>query len=133
MHLYCRLLHTEEIDVFKTFFPVHCIKSYFLCVSASDWSSPEYPKQISKFEFAGQDQRNYSIIDRHLSDVIQFVENALDSKNPQHSKSKILIHCYAGVNRSATILICLLIKIWKFSLLDAVNGTNFCCFCVTCF
>lgn len=46
-----------------------------------------------------EDDREYMILDKHLDDVVRFCDDAFRGD----SAAKILIHCMAGVNRSATL------------------------------
>lgn len=46
-----------------------------------------------------EDDSEYMILDRHLDDVVRFCDDAFRGD----SEAKILIHCMAGVNRSATL------------------------------
>ena len=58
----------------------------------------------------------YEQIDTHFDKVHQFIQEALNTEG-----NKLLIHCRAGVSRSATMIISYLIKIQKLNLKDALN------------
>jgi hypothetical protein len=46
------------------------------------------------------DDRDYPILERHLDTVTEFIDSALLELD-----SKVLVHCRAGVNRSATLVL----------------------------
>lgn len=46
------------------------------------------------------DDRDYPILERHLDTVTEFIDAALSEPD-----SKVLVHCRAGVNRSATLVL----------------------------
>lgn len=55
-----------------------------------------YIREILVLE--ADDKEDYMILDKHLDDVVRFCDAAF-----RDSDSKILFHCMAGVNRSATL------------------------------
>ena len=75
---------------------INCAASEFL---------KQYPSNVSVLSIRASDEVKYKIIDKHIEDVTQFVNNALSKSED----SKVLFHCLAGVNRSVTLCIAYLI------------------------
>jgi len=72
------------------------IKSVVNCC-ALDWK-PKYPLFISAIYFRAPDHKNYDI-SQHFEESYQFIEKA------RERGEKVLVHCVAGVSRSASIVI----------------------------
>ncbi len=51
-------------------------------------------------KIAASDEHSYRIIDKHIDEVIEFLDNALEKDS-----HRVLFHCLAGINRSVTLCI----------------------------
>jgi protein-tyrosine phosphatase len=61
----------------------------------------ERVKHIQYFEIQAADHPMYPILDKHGYQI----SSLMDSIFRQNPNSRVLIHCFAGINRSATLLI----------------------------
>ena len=73
-----------------------------------------YTKDFVRYSFDASDTDNYKIIDKHSKESFEFIEKCYQNN------TKILVHCIAGVNRSATIVTAYLIFKGE-TLFNAVN------------
>eukprot|EP01062_Namystynia_karyoxenos_P069324 TRINITY_DN64838_c0_g1_i1.p1 TRINITY_DN64838_c0_g1~~TRINITY_DN64838_c0_g1_i1.p1 ORF type:complete len:352 (+),score=105.14 TRINITY_DN64838_c0_g1_i1:60-1058(+) len=62
-----------------------------------------------------EDMQGYDLLGRHLEDTNAFIRKSLDGGG------KCLVHCFAGINRSATIAIAYLISVRRMPLIAAVR------------
>eukprot|EP01059_Diplonema_ambulator_P006295 TRINITY_DN16039_c0_g1_i1.p1 TRINITY_DN16039_c0_g1~~TRINITY_DN16039_c0_g1_i1.p1 ORF type:complete len:357 (+),score=81.96 TRINITY_DN16039_c0_g1_i1:68-1138(+) len=69
---------------------------------------------ITYMEIQADDDPDYPLIDRHLPEAASALEAARDSHH------NLLIHCFQGVNRSATLVISCLMKLDRVPLTAAV-------------
>eukprot|EP01084_Bolivina_argentea_P153030 266840_1 len=68
----------------------------------------KYPSNVNVLKVKASDEVKYRIIDKHINDIISFVDIALQNNN-----NKILFHCLAGVNRSVTLCIAYMMHKYK--------------------
>jgi len=61
------------------------------------------------------DSANYDIIGKHLDEFTDFMDECVVNKH------KVLVHCAAGINRSATLLIAYLVRRRGMSLIKAIS------------
>jgi len=61
------------------------------------------------------DAANYDIIGEHLDEFTDFMDECVVNKR------KVLVHCVAGINRSATLLIAYLVRRRGMCLIDAIS------------
>jgi hypothetical protein len=74
----------------------------------------DYPKSLvpeTKFVHAFDDESHY--LKKEFDDCIEFIENA------RKNRMNVLVHCMAGISRSATVTIAYLMKSYNFSLEEA--------------
>lgn len=62
-----------------------------------------------------EDSYGYDILDNHLDDFLEFMDECIGAGK------KVLVHCVAGVNRSATLLIAYLVLRRQMDLVDAIK------------
>lgn len=105
-------ISAENIQFLKDIGITHVLN----CCSSSSENLHCYMKANIKFKgFDLEDAFNENI-SRYFDDGIEFIDDCL-TKNPP---GKILIHCFAGISRSATFSIAYLMKKLNFSLNDAI-------------
>lgn len=51
------------------------------------------------------DDHDTEPIESHFDETIRFIENAIENGDQNNNAGAVLVHCYAGVSRSATIVI----------------------------
>lgn len=61
------------------------------------------------------DSAKYDILGNHLDEFVAFMDECVVNKK------KVLVHCVAGINRSATLLIAYLVRRRGMSLIDAIS------------
>jgi protein-tyrosine phosphatase len=74
-----------------------------------------YPLDWNYIGFECEDSHNYDILGKHLSEFCEFMDMCL------REKKGVLVHCVAGINRSATLLIAYLVERRGMSLIDAIS------------
>ncbi|EEF51705.1 dual specificity protein phosphatase PHS1 [Ricinus communis] len=86
-----------------------------LCANETGQSDSQYP---DLFEY-----RNYSICDSEDSNISSIFEEASDFIDDVESKGrKVLVHCFEGKSRSATLVLAYLMLRKNFTLLEAWNA-----------
>jgi len=80
-------------------------------------AAQRYKENNIKFlSLDANDAPDYRIIESHLDDVFDFLEDCVNTPN-----SKCLVHCYQGLNRSATLLTAYLVVKYRRPLLCIVE------------
>lgn len=74
-----------------------------------------YPSGWDYLGFECDDDPTYDILVKHLSEFCDFMDKCVGEKK------KVLVHCAAGINRSATLLIAYLVERRGMSLIDAIS------------
>lgn len=74
-----------------------------------------YPNGWNYLGLECDDAPNYDILGKHLSEFIAFMDEC------DREKKKVLVHCVAGINRSATLLIAYLVRRRGMCLTDAIS------------
>ena len=74
-----------------------------------------YPSHFNVHSFNALDIYNYSIIDNHIQESIQFINEC------KQNGDRILIHCMAGMNRSPTIAIAYMMSQLNMDLLTSIQ------------
>mmetsp|Transcript_53134 Transcript_53134/g.99867 ORF Transcript_53134/g.99867 Transcript_53134/m.99867 type:complete len:119 (+) Transcript_53134:3-359(+) len=74
---------------------------------------PEHELEV--LEVDAEDSENYPLIDRHWPTVQKFL------LNQRKRERKVLVHCYAGMNRSTTMCVAFLMCYENLMLLEAVS------------
>merc|ERR1712130_617540 len=67
----------------------------------------------------GNDKTSVSILPYFVK-AIRFIE-AVRDENSGKNENRIMIHCHAGISRSATITIAYLMYSWKLTMFDAIT------------
>jgi dual specificity MAP kinase phosphatase len=62
-----------------------------------------YPTEWKYSEYDASDDPDYNILDEHLDDFVKFMDEC------RGEKRRVLVHCVAGINRSATLCIAYLV------------------------
>merc|ERR1712228_457598 len=104
--------HALNLDILKTIKITHIVN----CTQSIE----------NKFESNGlryirvpvNDKRSVSILPYFVA-AIRFIE-AVRDENSGKNENRILIHCHAGISRSATITIAYLMYSWKMTMFDAI-------------
>ncbi|AXS67768.1 ptp [Cryptophlebia peltastica nucleopolyhedrovirus] len=65
-----------------------------------------------------EDDENDENMESRLDDMYEFLEKAVQRRE------KILVHCHAGISRSATVVIYYIMKTYRKSFKDAFNMVN---------
>ncbi len=73
------------------------------CAREKPTGASFYGEEYPCLEIAADDEEDYPILDLHLSQVTDFINQAMRATNP--SSSKVIIHCAAGMNRSVILAI----------------------------
>ena len=77
-----------------------------------------YPKHFKVHKFKANDHWQYNLIEQHMDECVEFIDKC------KNNGDKILVHCMAGMNRSATITVGYLLHYFKdMDLLRAVEYT----------
>jgi len=75
----------------------------------------EHDLDIKLHSFISYDDEEYDIVSKHAKESIEFMNAAL-----KQEKAHVLVHCMAGMNRSACMIVAYLIAQEKMSLLQAI-------------
>ena len=65
-------------------------------------------------EYEAIDNPDYELVKKHLDDFIDFVDEC------RREKRSVIVHCVAGINRSAALCVGYLVEREKMSLKDAI-------------
>ncbi|XP_045137541.1 dual specificity protein phosphatase MPK-4-like isoform X2 [Portunus trituberculatus] len=63
--------------------------------------------------------------DMHHEDLLSYFEDAFNFIKDGQEKGNVLVHCYFGVSRSATLVTCFLMKKYKLSVDEALQRVKF--------
>ena len=74
------------------------------------------PENIKYHAFNASDHEKYKIIKNNFKESCEFIEKAKNDNN-----SKILVHCVAGQNRSACIVVAYCAEKQNMTLIDAIE------------
>jgi len=92
------------------------VNSVINCADQATLTCGEYyPIGWSYLGIECDDKANYDIIGKHLNEFTDFMDECVVNKR------KVLVHCVAGINRSATLLIAYLVRRRGMSLIDAIS------------
>ncbi len=83
-------------------------------VSAAWELNPSFPGKYDYLHVKMSDKPTFDLT-THLEPALEFIHVALNSSG------KVLVHCYAGISRSASIVIAYLIRHKKMTLSEALN------------
>ncbi|EEC70590.1 hypothetical protein OsI_01805 [Oryza sativa Indica Group] len=90
--------------------------AHVLCLCANEIGQAE-SQQPDRFDY-----RNFSINDDENADISDVFQDASDFMDyVQHLHGKVLVHCFEGKSRSATVVLAYLMLRKKFTLLEAWN------------
>ena len=59
----------------------------------------QYSDKFTRYTFSASDNSDYQIIEKHHKEAFQFLDKCAQNK------TKTLVHCMSGINRSATIVV----------------------------
>ena len=77
-----------------------------------------YPINFKVHKFEADDDSKYNLIEQHINECVEFIDKC------KNKGDRILIHCMAGMNRSATITVGYLLHYFEnMDLLQAVEYT----------
>ena len=94
----------------------HCIDSIVNCAEKQTLTCAKfYPYGWNYLGIACDDDANYDILGRHREEFMSFMDKCIGEKK------KVLVHCAAGINRSATLLIAYLVERRNMCLKDAIS------------
>ena len=100
-----------DIDTLKK----HGIDGVVNCADQATLTCEEYyPNGWRYLGLECEDKANYDIIGKHLGQFTDFMDECVVNKH------KVLVHCVAGINRSATLLIAYLVRRRGMCLKDAI-------------
>ena len=101
-----------DLDTLKT----HEITSVVNCAHSNTLTSEEYyPKDWNYMGLACDDSASYDILGKHLDEFSNFMDKCAREKKP------VLVHCAAGINRSATLLVAYLVARRGMNLKDTIS------------
>ena len=92
--------------------------NYILNCAGYDVMDVKYPSNFQTHVLFADDADDYNIINDDIASCIEFVTNCINNNG------KILIHCLAGMNRSATITIAVLMYFKGMDLLSCIKYTQ---------
>lgn len=84
-----------------------------LMIGNSETMPLPFPDEIV-YKFVELDDHHTEAIEEHFDECINFIDNAL-----KHPRTKVLVNCWAGVSRSATIVIAYLMVMMRMNYLEA--------------
>lgn len=94
----------------------HGIDSIINCAEKHTLTCAEYyPFGWRYLGLECDDSANYDIIGKHIDEFTDFMDECVVNKH------KVLVHCAAGINRSATLLIAYLVRRREMCLIDAIS------------
>lgn len=94
----------------------HGIDSVVNCAEKHTLTCAEfYPFGWNYLGLECDDAANYDILGKHMREFIAFMDKCVGEKK------KVLVHCAAGINRSATLLIAYLVRRRGMCLKDAIS------------
>ena len=96
--------NSQSLDFMKNFKITHVL-------NVTDEINPRFPSLINK-QIPVDDLPTVNLL-QHFEDAYAFIENA------RRSGGVVLVHCAAGISRSATIVIAYIIKAYKMQYFDA--------------
>lgn len=86
------------------------------CASRDTLTTREYyPTECKYTEYEALDDAEYNILDEHLDDFMAFMDEC------RGEKRQVLVHCVAGINRSASLCIAYLVIREKMTLEEAIR------------
>lgn len=92
------------------------IGSVVNCASNSTLTCRDYyPEDIVYNGLECEDSDSYDILGKHHKEFIEMMDVS------EREKRSVLVHCVAGINRSACLLISYMIARKKYSLIDAIK------------
>jgi predicted protein tyrosine phosphatase len=101
-----------DIDTLKK----HGVDSVINCAEKHTLTCAEYyPNGWRYLGLDCDDTASYDIIGKHLNEFTDFMDECVVNNH------KVLVHCVAGINRSATLLIAYLVRRRGMSLIDAIS------------
>jgi dual specificity MAP kinase phosphatase len=74
-----------------------------------------YPTEWKYTDYEASDDPDYNILDEHLDDFMCFMDEC------RGENRRVLVHCVAGINRSATLCIAYLVIREKMTLEEAIR------------
>jgi len=94
----------------------HGINSVANCAEKHTLTCAEYyPFDWNYLGIECEDKATYDILGKHLDEFTAFMDKCVGEKK------KVLVHCAAGINRSATLLIAYLVRRRGMCLKDAIS------------
>jgi predicted protein tyrosine phosphatase len=94
----------------------HGIESVVNCAEKHTLTCEEYyPFGWNYLGLECDDTADYDILGKHLSEFSSFMNKCI------REKKHVLVHCAAGINRSATLLIAYLVQSREMNLNDAIS------------
>ena len=86
------------------------------CAARDTLTNRDYYDPSWKYEeYTASDDPDYNILDEHLDDFVNFMDECRGENN------RVLVHCVAGINRSATLCIAYLVIRERMTLSEAVR------------
>ena len=92
--------------------------SYVLNCAGYETMNVKYPSYFRKLVLFADDSDDYNIIRNDIAECLQFIVNCIENKE------RIFIHCFMGMNRSATITVAALMYFKGMNLWNAIKHTQ---------